>query len=177
MEPYSLVVRRGRLGYADETPVDRDRDGILWMRMSVSPGQGRPVLGELHVLRQRRAMRKLLCQVCAVPCGEDAVWLQSAEEYAVGPWPESIITAHPPLCLGCARRAVEVCPHLRDGHVAVRATRAVLHGVFGVLCVPGLGGAFIKDTATLAFGDSRLRWVQAGQLLMRLVDYRVVSLG
>lgn len=62
----SRAVQRGRwgIGFADETLTDRDRDGVLWTRMSSRPGQGRPHYARLHPLRQRRAMRRLLCQVC-----------------------------------------------------------------------------------------------------------------
>jgi hypothetical protein len=40
--PYGLVIRNGRLAYVDETPYGRDQAGVLWARMRLSPGVGRP---------------------------------------------------------------------------------------------------------------------------------------
>src|ERR1043165_6650830 len=63
------VVERAPVGiaYTDETVTDRDRDGVLWIRITTSIGDGRPLYRQMHPFRQRRAMRKLLCQVCARP--------------------------------------------------------------------------------------------------------------
>src|SRR2546430_4416991 len=55
------------IGYVDETLADRDEHGVLWQRVPSRPGRGRAELGRVHPLRQRRAMRRLLCGVCAGP--------------------------------------------------------------------------------------------------------------
>ncbi|WP_019631979.1 hypothetical protein [Actinomadura atramentaria] len=174
--PCELVVRGGRLGYADETALDRDRHGVLWTRMSVSPGRGRPDFGRVHLLRQRRAMNRRLCQVCAAPCDESALWLLSTREYEDDPWPAPISTGHPPVCPGCARRSVAACPHLRGGYVAVRARRAVIGGVFGTLYRPGRSTIEQDEAVAVEYDDPRTRWMRAAQILMRLDDYTVVSL-
>ncbi|WP_205625597.1 hypothetical protein [Actinomadura atramentaria] len=175
--PYRLVVRGNRIAYADENPLDRDRDGVLWVRTGNSPGRGRPEFGRVHHLRQRRAMRRLLCQVCAMPCGTDdggPLWLLNDTEYTENPWPAPIVTAHPPICVPCARRAVRSCPHLRPGHVALRAERFALAGVHGILHTPDGRGRLAVEAASVGYGDRRLPWVRAAQLLVRLDEYTLV---
>lgn len=68
-----LTVRQNGdgVGYADETPGDRDAHGVLWRQVTGRRGQGRPLFGSVHPLRQRRAMRRLLCQVCGRPADRD----------------------------------------------------------------------------------------------------------
>jgi hypothetical protein len=77
--PFVVVERPGMgIAYADESLVDRDSNGVLWFRMASRPGIGRPVFGKVHPLRQRRAMRRLLCQVCAGPADrtdDGVLWL------------------------------------------------------------------------------------------------------
>ena len=68
----------GGIAFADETAADRDSDGILWTRITSQPGCGRPQFAVIHSLRQRRAMRRLLCQVCGQPADrnpEGVLWL------------------------------------------------------------------------------------------------------
>jgi hypothetical protein len=65
--PCTLVERPGcGVAYADELLVDRDSCGVLWRRSSVRRQVGRPDFGRVHPLRQRRAMLRVLCQVCSV---------------------------------------------------------------------------------------------------------------
>lgn len=77
--PYRLVERPGLgIGYTDESFGDRDAHGVLWQRAAVRHGVGRPEFGKVHPLRQRRAMRQLLCQVCAGPADRNydgVLWL------------------------------------------------------------------------------------------------------
>src|SRR5690349_16017407 len=75
-----VIARPGGTGiaFADEILSDRDRHGALWQRMPSRPGHGRPEFGKVHSGRQRRAMRNLLCQVCAGPADRDdrgTLWL------------------------------------------------------------------------------------------------------
>lgn len=175
----TLVAHRGRLAYADEHPIDRDAFGILWRRFGVSPGKGRPEYGAVHTLRQRRTMRRVLCQVCGGPADESrdgVLWLMGRAEYEREPWPAPVESPHPPVCLPCAVRAVRLCPHLRDHYTAVRARRFHLSGVYGALYVPGPNRPQALGIATLALDDTRTRWLQAGQLITRLTDYHVVDL-
>ncbi|MDX6744133.1 hypothetical protein [Actinocorallia sp. A-T 12471] len=174
----TLVVRDGRLGYADETAGDRDSAGVLWTRIAFSPGVGVPQFANVHFLRQRRAMHGLLCQVCGTPCGKSALWMLSQKEYesAEGPWPAPVMTSHPPVCPGCVERSTRLCPHLRDGHVVLRPRRVSPAALSGMFYRPTPTGLVPKAT-TLAHDDPRVRWLRATQLHVLLEDYDLVRLG
>src|SRR5213080_2620982 len=118
-----VIERPGGTGiaFADEILSDRDRHGVLWQRVPSRPGDGRPEFGMVHSGRQRRAMRNLLCQVCAGPADRDdhgTLWLlpdhPGYHDDWPG-WPERMATPEPPVCLRCARIAVAACPALRKG--------------------------------------------------------------
>ncbi|MFC0040424.1 hypothetical protein [Actinomadura rayongensis] len=171
--PRQVVVRGRGIGYADETRADRDVDGVLWGRNITSPGQGTPLFKAVHPVRQRRAMREVLCQVCGAPCRRDAVWLLSADEYAFGPWPAPIHTVQPPLCPECVAGPVRLCPHFRRGHVLVRARRFSLAGVGGMLYRRTPWGPRAVERTTVRYGDPEIRWMVAGQLITTLYEYTV----
>ncbi|MDX6743679.1 hypothetical protein [Actinocorallia sp. A-T 12471] len=172
---FAVVVRDGRIAYADETKRDRDGSGVLWTRKVFSPGVGVPQFKAVHPLRQRRAMERLLCQVCAKPCDKSAVWMLSQREYesAEGPWPAPVMTAHPPLCPGCVERATRLCPHLRNGYVILRPDRIAPAALTGVLYRPTPLG-LTPTAATIAYDDPRTRWMRAVQLHVQLKDYTLV---
>ncbi len=67
VRPEVIALPGAGLAYRDEVPYDRDSDGNLWTRMTLRRGCGRPEFGRVHPGRQRRAMRRLLCQVCGGP--------------------------------------------------------------------------------------------------------------
>ncbi|MFD7117562.1 hypothetical protein ACFWAA_11010 [Streptomyces sp. NPDC059922] len=178
--PGPRVVTKGRgIGYADERPYDRDTDGVLWTRVRSLPGRGRPHFGKVHALRQRRAMGQLLCQICARPADRDAdgvLWLLGEDPADPGSWPRDLITAHPPLCRPCAVRSVRACPHLRTRCVALRVRSFGLAGVRGALYAPGNPSPVPLGAVGVAFDDPRIRWVRAGQLIMRLRAFTVTGL-
>ncbi|WNI14692.1 hypothetical protein [Actinacidiphila sp. ITFR-21] len=175
----TLTAHRNRLGYEGEHPLDRDKFGILWRRIGISPGVGTPEYGAVHSLRQRRTMLRTLCQVCGGPADQTrdgVLWLMGRAEYERAPWPAPIESPHPPVCLNCAVQAIRLCPHLRDHYIAVRVRRFHLSGVYGALYVPTLPEPRATTVETLALSDRRTAWLQASQFIMRLVDYRVVDL-
>ncbi|RDG38943.1 hypothetical protein [Streptomyces corynorhini] len=174
-----VATRAGRIGYADERPYDRDSDGVLWTRVPSLPGKGRPEFGSVHALRQQRAMRELLCQVCGRAADRDAdgaLWLLGEDADDPAFRAADITTTHPPLCLPCALKSVRACPHLRGRYVAVRARRCELAGVRGALYRPGFPAPIAVGVTGVAFGDPRIPWVRAGQLVMRLREFTVTSL-
>lgn len=122
--PPAVVVANGRgIAYAREIPYDRDDDGVLWKRIAWSPGKGRPVFGQVHFLRQRRAMRRMLCQVCGGPAdrnAQGALWLVGQDAGDRKTWGAALTTSHPPVCVPCAVTSVRACPHLRKRYVALR---------------------------------------------------------
>ncbi|MGW7068822.1 hypothetical protein ACWGII_37890 [Streptomyces sp. NPDC054855] len=126
------------IGYRNEHPSDR-RDGVLWMRMPAVPGGGRPQLGDVHALRQRRAMTHLLCQVCAASTiGQlpDELHLFLVRAPDGRPIAEGETTTAPPLCVPCAVESVVDCPHLRQGYAAALVEYAPFWGVAGIVHDP-----------------------------------------
>jgi hypothetical protein len=174
-----MVVKRGRIAYADEKPYDRDADGVLWTRVPSLPGKGRPEFGKVHALRQRRAMSEVLCQVCGKSADRAAngvLWLISEDPNDPDAWRTDVLTTHPPLCVPCAMTSVGACPHLRKQYVALRVRAFHVAGVRGALYQPGYPSPVAVDVAGVAYGDPNIRWMRAGQLIMRLTDFEVVEL-
>jgi hypothetical protein len=174
------VVRRPHngIGYTDETMLDRDQWGVLWTRIGSRVGVGNPLFKKLHPVRQRRAMRRLLCQVCARPADhteEGSLWLVPADDRHSGL--EGMTTIQPPLCVGCARISVRMCPALRVGATAVRAQSRVL-GVNGVVFEPaGPYRLSVTDRGeVIPYDDPEIVWVQAVLLARSLYDTAVVDL-
>lgn len=178
-ERTQVVGRVGGIAYADEVLQDRDDNGVLWTRIASRPGRGRPEFGQVHGLRQRRAMRRLLCQVCGGAADENAdgvLWLLGEDPDRPDDWSENLETTHPPLCLPCALSAVRHCPHLGRGYVALRVRNFRPAGVWGALYRAGFPPPVASEAVGVPFGDPRLRWVRAHQLVMRLDGFTVVDL-
>jgi hypothetical protein len=172
----AVIERRDRLGisFADETLGDRDRRGVLWERALSSPGEGRPQFGKVHSGRQRRAMRNLLCQVCAGPADHDergTLWLlpDYPGYHTDWPgWPENLATPEPPICLRCAHIAVAACPALRKGSVALRVGRSTISGIRGTLYRPGPFVPKPVDVTLAAYDDPLIPWICAAHLVREL---------
>lgn len=135
-----LVVgpRGGRLPGRDPVRPGRRRHPVA--SDADQDGGGRPDFGRVHPLRQRRVMRRLLCQVCGGPADKDergTLWLLEDHRADWHGWPNGLLTAHPPVCVPCAREAVRFCPNLLAGHVAVRVGASQVCGVYGVRYLPG----------------------------------------
>lgn len=181
--PKYEVIRRpeGGIGYADETVLDRDEWNVLWARLAGRIGTGRPLLTTLHSLRQRRAMLRLWCQVCANPADRNddnkALWLLP-HTLIPEDGPEGMATTQPPVCADCARLSVRMCPALRTGHVALWASTRVL-GVTGVVFQPA--GPYPRLAATdyadvVRFTDPAIRWTLAAQQVRELIDITDIDL-
>ncbi|WP_328917027.1 MULTISPECIES: hypothetical protein [unclassified Streptomyces] len=176
-----LVLRRKRPGiaYADERSFDRDERGVLWRRDPSQPGRGQPRLGQVHGLRQRIAMGGLRCQICGGPADRNAdgvLWLIDAA-------PDDPIlqrgeerTTHPPICVPCAHRSVRACPHLRTACVALRVRTWTQTGVSGALYQAARPTPVAVHVGTFRYGDPRLPWVLAAQLVMTLNDFTLTDL-
>lgn len=179
------VVNRptGGIAYADETSVDRDEWDVLWVRMTARIGVGRPLFAKLHPLRQRRAMLRMLCQVCGQPAGRTErghLWLTPEPASGSVEQLEGAPVTLPPVCLPCARLSVRVCPALRPGHVVVRAHSRV-RGVSGVRFRPGHPFPQLLDQdedADRVFdhGTAMVGWVMATQRVRSLYDCVAVNL-
>lgn len=176
--PYRVIQHpNGRIGYSDEMLLDRDEWGVLWVRLAGRIGTGRPLFTKLHPRRQRRAMLRLLCQVCAQPADHSKIgtlWLLPAADAQAG----DLITIQPPVCLACARLSVRMCPALRTSHVALRAHSRVA-GVTGVVFRPEQPYPRLATTDyadLVPFHDPAIRWTLATQQARALFDTTTVDL-
>jgi hypothetical protein len=166
-----------QLRYRDEQAADRDRHGILWHRVAWAPGQGRPLFADVHTVRQRRAMSRALCQICAGPAQvwmtPAMLWNEHLAEHGPGaPYP----TNDPPVCRTCAEIAVRYCPEVGRGHLYLAPRTWAVTGVRGQIADPvsgGFGHPRMLDlpTATTATPDrTALRMMLAKGLVATLYD-------
>ena len=176
-----LIEQPGRgIAYRDEVVTDRDSRGVLWYRASSRHGHGQPLFAKVHPLRQRRAMHRLLCNVCAKPADQTdqgVLWLLRDFREDWPGWPERMGATEPPVCAPCVRVASRLCPALRKGAVAVRVGHAPIAGVRGALYRSGSG--LVPEPMgeiTVAYEDPRIRWVRAMNLVRELLDCTIVSL-
>ncbi|MFH7338547.1 hypothetical protein [Streptomyces fradiae] len=175
-----------RLAYQDETPADRGPGRELWARCSQSLNAagkptGKPQWRLVNPARQREAMERLRCQVglCRAETDQGYLFLAGVTEdkshRAGGP----VRTAQPPVCLKHLRPALELCPHLRKGHLVFRARTTSVWGVIGSryrLTASGLAPLPVEeDDAPVPYGHPQLGWFLASQLVRELRDYEVVN--
>jgi hypothetical protein len=176
------------LMYTDEHAVDRGpHDALLVRGRRPAPkgNRGKPLYAVVNYAKQRRAMRRLLCHLCGNPAHRDelgVLWLLNNVAANCEPgWPEGEVTVHPPVCLGCAGRAVEECPELHK-FTALWVSDPEEYGYYGTLYTRDLSAlgspfpAFVRDRETLAFDDPLLPWLHCAQSAMALNDVTVVNL-
>jgi hypothetical protein len=178
--PHQLIERPGfGIAYLDEHLTDRDNHGVLWYRTTSRPRQGRPTFGKVHPLRQRRAMRRLLCQVCAGPADhtdDGVLWLLKDHRDDWPHWPENMAVTEPPICSPCVQVATQLCPALRKGAVTIRVQRCPIAGVRGTL-YRGSGLVPVEAReATITYDDPTKRWIRAASLVRELHDCTIVTL-
>jgi hypothetical protein len=172
-----VVHRRRGIAYAEERPGDRDEHGVLWIRESSRPHQGRPLFGKIHSRRQLRAITRMLCQVCggrADRNGDGILWLVCEDPQRPDTWPDQLLISDPPVCADCAAKAVLLCPRLRRHYTALRVSAFKLLGVSGLLYLAG--GRNLVTDAGVAYDDPRVRWVKASQLIVRLDEFSITDL-
>ncbi|OLF06242.1 hypothetical protein BLA60_33245 [Actinophytocola xinjiangensis] len=177
---FTLIERPGRgIGYLNETLTDRDDQGVLWFRTPNRPAHGEPLFARVHPLRQRRAMRRLLCNVCANPADHTAdgtLWLLRDFRDDWPGWPENVGAIEPPICVPCVRLSTRLCPALRRGAVAVRVRRAPIAGVRGALHSRGPSSEpHPTDDITVTYDDPRARWVRAINLVRQLQECTLID--
>ena len=161
--PCTLVERPGcGVAFADELLVDRDSCGVLWRRSSVRRQVGRPDFGRVHPLRQRRAMLRLLCQVCSGPADqtdEGILWLLRDHRDDWRGWPEGMASVEPPICVPCVEVSLKLCPALRRGAAAVRVRKFPIVGVRGALYRKGVFAPVATEAVNVAYDDPAVRWL------------------
>ncbi|SFL47001.1 hypothetical protein SAMN05192584_11983 [Streptomyces pini] len=179
LTPAVIATARG-IAYPDEVPLDRDADGALWVRRALHPGRGRPRYSRVHPQRQRRAMARLLCQICGSPADRDehgVLWLLEDDRADWAGWPEGLVTVHPPVCLPCAPKAAGLCPHLRGtGAVAVRVRDSSLDGVHGQTHRLHNGRLVPDRQIVVLYEQPEIRWTLAAQAARNLNGCTLVDL-
>jgi hypothetical protein len=90
-----------------------------------SPGEGKPLFGKPHAVRQRQAIADGLCDLCARPLAtRTKVSLSHAKVYGHGAEGPAILQVEPLLDRACAAISLRHCPSLRrdvrDGSVMIR---------------------------------------------------------
>jgi hypothetical protein len=156
------------LAFQDESPYDRDPHGVLRLRMNIARGRGKPQLGDMHALRQRRAMLDLLCQVCSRSCPDlDA---RRTLFFALRtPIREEDRTLAPPVCPPCAIESAEACPKLREGCVLAWVERPESWGVAGDAFDPKtLRWIPSEDMVYVPYGSPAARWTIGVQVVVSL---------
>ena len=181
VDPLCTVVAApgGGIAYADESMIDRDSQGVLWRRASMRPGHGRPLFGKVHALRQRRAMRRLLCQVCGGPADrtdDGVLWLLQDHRHDWPGWPEAMGVTEPPICVDCVRLSIRLCPALRKGAVTIRVRQFPVAAVRGCLYSRDADPVAIGDV-TMPFTNPAIRRVRAVNLVRHLTDCTIVDIG
>lgn len=147
------------LVFQRETPYDRDRHGVLRMRMSIARGRGVPRFAEVHALRQRRAMLDLLSQVCGRSCSDLAPGRTLFLVGARTPVREGERMVSPPVCPPCATESALACPHLRKECVLAWAEHPQPWGVAGDVYDPGaLRRLPAKGLLHVPYDAPAIRW-------------------
>ncbi|OLF07552.1 hypothetical protein BLA60_26900 [Actinophytocola xinjiangensis] len=169
----SVIVERPGVGiaYADETVFDRDSHGVLWYRTPHSPHQGRPRYSNTHPQRQRRAMQRLLCQVCANPADhttDGVLWLLQDHRTDWPGWPNNMTVTEPPICATCVPIATRHCPALRRSAITIRARTHPIHGVNAQLYKASPRGPVPTTKDIVAYTDPTIRWARATDLVRLL---------
>ncbi|MCC3770898.1 hypothetical protein [Streptomyces sp. UNOC14_S4] len=156
-----------------ENVQDRDERGVLWTNRGLAPGKGTPQFGYVHSQRQRRCMRRWLCQVCGGPADhsvDGTLWLLDTAGVE-GSFPQAVErTVQPPVCRRCAVEAPPLCPALRRSHALVRVRDHAVAGVYGhfyELC-RSTGQVDSDREEYVYYGDPAQWWVLAGQLFAHL---------
>ena len=168
----------GGIAFADESAGDRDNDGVLWTRITAQPGHGRPQFAVIHSLRQRRAMRRLLCQVCGQPADRNpdgVLWLLP-DYYRRHDGPENYDITEPPICLPCTPIALRLCPALRNGYLAVRVRDAPVCGVKGLVYRAGHPAPVLIREELVHIASPAIRWTLAEHLVRSLRECTFVDL-
>jgi hypothetical protein len=179
-----IVGRGGEgIGYEKENPVIDRRHEALWVRAALARGRGRPDFARINSLRQKRAMRYSLCQVCGV-----TVLDSRADERTLhllggaAPIGEGETTAAPPVHPSCAVESIESCPHLQRGWAAALVTYSPLWGVAGVvhdrvtLAPLPSPGKRPFDLTHVHVSEERIRWTLASFTVVSLHGVTPVSM-
>lgn len=98
-----------------------DFPGLVDLVQLDRPGAGAPRFAALHISRHRAGMAQNLCHVCGQPTAKRDRYIFPKESggFVILPDESTRYAANvPPVHLACARRAQQLCPHLRAAYAA-----------------------------------------------------------
>ena len=99
--------------YNPETPFDRDKRNILWLRENpMANGTGEPEFATFSAYRQRACMEEGRCQVCGNHIEGPWWWIMSDQQLMLFE-ASSNVTENPPLCESCVSETERWCPHIK----------------------------------------------------------------
>ncbi|TYB69781.1 hypothetical protein FXF51_06345 [Nonomuraea sp. PA05] len=173
LAPHAEATDGQRLSYVNAVPTDW-MFGVLWHRHGLSRA-GNPEWKLVNTSRQRRCMRRNLCQVCGQSAADEdgRVWWVMAEPPGRSALGEPFTNA-PPTCRTCIPMAQRLCPRLREGCQVFTVRGVEPYGVVAEIFRPVGGKLLIRDTTTEmpldAFRD--LEYSLARQLIVKLEHLR-----
>ncbi len=112
--------------------LSQDFPGLVDLVQREQPGVGAPRFAALHISRHRAGMVRHLCHVCGKPTPrrDRYIFPKDSGGFAILPDESTRYAGNvPPVHLSCARRAQQLCPHLRSAYavpVAYPAEESVL---------------------------------------------------
>jgi hypothetical protein len=98
-----------------------DFPGLVDLVQVERQGQGVPRFAALHITRHRRGMARHLCHVCGKPTSKKDRYIFPKESggFVIMPDETTRYAGNvPPVHLSCAKRAQQLCPHLRSAFAA-----------------------------------------------------------
>jgi hypothetical protein len=96
-----------------------DFPGLVDLVQVERQGEGTPRFAALHISRHRRGMARHLCHVCGKPTSlrDRYIFPKESGGFATMPDESSRYAGNvPPVHLACAKRAQQLCPHLRAAY-------------------------------------------------------------
>lgn len=139
--------------------------GRLALCQPERPGEGRPMFGKPHSIRQRKAIALGLCDLCARPlAGRTKVSLSHAKIYGHGAEGPAILQVEPMLHRECALVSMRHCPSLRRD---IKAETLMIRQVTRYRVQMALMDATYTEEMT---GEARIAVGHAKIELIRWVD-------
>jgi len=121
------------------------------------PGVGEPVMGGMHLIRQRLGVVRHLCHVCGAPTPPGDRWLFPTVAGTMAPVAGAVGTRYlsnlPPIHAACARTAQGACPHL--GRVRA-APIAFPHAEGEIMCETSVPEGMVPFAASLPTGQKAI---------------------
>ncbi|MDX2074670.1 MAG: hypothetical protein SFX19_09975 [Alphaproteobacteria bacterium] len=88
-------------------------NGKLAVWQPTSPGNGKPMFADPHMVRQRMSVMRMICTVCGQRTTPGDRWMFAMGEYIKHLGAKFWVTTEAPVHKACAELAGARCPHIR----------------------------------------------------------------